>query len=87
MFLPWLTLIVALAIVLVLAGYLIAVAWALLQAKGNVARLGDGLEAIAGHTEPLTERITTIDGALRDVATGFAAVERHLGGAAGAFEQ
>lgn len=85
MILYWLTLAVALAIVLVLAGYLIAIAWALFQAKRNVARLADGLEAIAAQVAPAGERITTIDGALGQLVADITAVDQHLGGAATAF--
>lgn len=83
----WLTLAVIAAIVLALAGYLIATALALLQARNNVARLADGLEAVAGHTAPLADRVGTIDGALRQIAAEFGAVEANLTGAADAFER
>lgn len=85
MILYWATLAVVLAVVLVLAGYLIAIAWALVQAKRNVAALADGLEAIAGHTDPLEEKIGTIAGALNDLVDGFGDVDDHLAGAARAF--
>lgn len=75
----WLTLAVALAIILAVAGYLIAIARELARARGNVAKLADGLEAIAGHTDPLEERIGTIGGAVSRLADGFTEVDRHLG--------
>src|SRR5262245_9806076 len=52
-----LTLVTVAAVVLVLAGYLIAIAWALLDARRSVAAIADGLEAVAGHTSPLGEKL------------------------------
>ncbi|MBA3761217.1 MAG: hypothetical protein H0X07_11880, partial [Gemmatimonadales bacterium] len=51
-----LTLITVALVVLALAGYLIAIAWALLQAKRSVAAIADGLEAVVGTTQPLPEK-------------------------------
>jgi hypothetical protein len=87
MILYWLTLAVVAAVVLALAGYLIAIAWALIQAKRNVAGLADGLEAIAGHTAPLGEKVDAIGGALTTLVEGFGAVDRNLEGAAEAFQR
>lgn len=85
MILYWLTLAVAAVIVLVLAGYLIGIAVQLVRARRHVADLADGLEAIADHTEGLEERVESIGGALETAAEEFAAVDRHLGGAAEVF--
>ncbi len=87
MILYWLTLGVVAAIVVVLVVYLVAIAIALNNARKNVAALADGLETVAGHTEPLAERIGTIDQALDGTRLGFEAAERHLGGAAEAFQK
>lgn len=84
MLLYWFTLGGVLAIILALAGYLIAIAWALARARANVARLADGLEAIAGHTDPLEEKLGTIGSAVGRVADGFGEVDRHLGEVASA---
>ncbi len=45
-----LTLITVALVVLALAGYLIAIAWALLDTRKSVAAIADGLEAVRGHT-------------------------------------
>lgn len=86
MLLVWLTLVVVAVIVLALAGHLIAIAWALIGARRNVARLADGLEAVAEHTAVLEDRVTAVDGALRRVDYHFAAVDEHLVAAARVFE-
>ena len=59
-----LTLITVALVVLALAGYLIAIAWALLDTRKSVAAIADGLEAVRDHTAPLPEKLTTINGAL-----------------------
>lgn len=87
MILYWLTLAVVAAVVLALAGYLIAIAWALIQAKRNVAALADGLEAIAGHTAPLEEKVVTIAGTLGALVEGFGKVDDNLASAAEAFQR
>ena len=81
-----LTLITVALVVLALAGYLIAIAWALMNAKRSVAAIADGLEAVAGHTQPLPERLTTINGALSQLLTGLQAADRHLGRVATVFK-
>ena len=81
-----LTLITVALVVLVLAGYLIAIAWALVNAKRSVAAIADGLEAVAGHTQPLPERLTTINGALSQLLIGLQAADRHLGRVATVFK-
>jgi len=82
----WITLVVIAAVVLVLVGYLIAIAAALASARSNVRKIADGLEAIADHTEPLEDRIGTIGGAVGRLVEGFAAVDADLARAAQAFE-
>ena len=81
-----LTLITVALVVLALAGYLIAIAWALVNAKRSVAAIADGLEAVAGHTQPLPERLTTINGALSQLLTGLQAADRHLARVATVFK-
>lgn len=85
MILYWLTLAVLLLVVLVVAGYLIAIAVALLKAKRNVARLADGFEAVVDHTVPLEDRIGTIAAVLGGIDDDFHAADRHLSRAAEAF--
>lgn len=85
MLIAYLTVAVAGAIVLVLAGYLMAIAWALARAQRNVARLADGLEAVARATDPLADRIGTVAGVLTDLDSTFAETDRNLGSAVDAF--
>jgi len=80
-----LTLITVALVVIALVGYLIAIAWALLQTKRSVAAIADGLEAVVGHTAPLPEKLTTINGALGQLLNVLRAADRHLGRAATVF--
>lgn len=73
-----LTLITVALVVLALAGYLIAIAWALLDTRRSVAAIADGLEAVASHTAPLPEKLTTINGALGALLGGLQAADRHV---------
>ena len=81
-----LTLITVGLVVLALAGYLIAIAWALVHARRSIKAIADGLEAVAGHTRPLPEKLTTINGALSQLLTGLQAADRHLGRVATVFK-
>lgn len=81
-----LTLITVGLVVLALAGYLIAIAWALTSARKSVAAIADGLEAVRGHTEPLPEKLTTINGALSQLLDGLGAADGHLGRTAVVFK-
>ena len=81
-----LTLITTALVVIALAGYLIAITWALMKAKANVKAIADGLEAVAGHTQPLPEKLTTINGALTQLLAGLQAADRHLGRVATVFK-
>ena len=81
-----LTLITVAVVVVVLAGYLIAIAWSLVQTRKSVAAIADGLEAVAGHTRPLPEKLTTINGALTQLLAGLQAADRHLGRVATVFK-
>jgi len=84
MLLP-LTLITLALVVLALAGYLIAIAWALLDTRRSVAAIADGLEAVRDHTGPLPEKLTTINGALGALLGGLETANRHLERTAGVF--
>jgi hypothetical protein len=50
-----------------------------------VAAIADGLEAVRGHTAPLPEKLTTINGALGALLGGLEAADRHVGRAATVF--
>jgi len=84
MLLP-LTLITVALVVVVLAGYLIAIAWALLDTRRSVAAIADGLEAVAGHTRPLGETLSRINGALGALHGGLESADGHLTRAARVF--
>lgn len=77
-----LTLLATLLVVAALAGYLIAVVVALRKADATVKAIADGLEAVAGHTGPLEEKLTIINGALSALHRGLASADSHLGRAA-----
>ena len=81
-----LTLITVALVVVALAGYLIAIVWQLIAARRSIAAIADGLEAVAGHTAPLPEKLTTINGALVQLLTGLQTADRHLGRAATVFK-
>ena len=80
-----LTLITVALVVVALAGYLIAIARALLDTRRSVAAIADGLEAVRDHTGPLPEKLTTINGALGALLGGLEAAGRHTGRSAGVF--
>lgn len=81
-----LTLVTVALVVVALAGYLIAIAWTLMQTKRNIAAIADGLEVVAGHTQPLPDKLTTINDALSQLLTGLLAADRHLGRVATVFK-
>lgn len=80
-----LTLVTVATVVLVLAGYLIAIAWALLDTRRSVAAIADGLELVQGHTTPLPQKLTTINGALGALLGGLESADRQVGRAARVF--
>ena len=81
-----LTLITVALVVLALAGYLIPIAWSLVQTRKSVTAIADGLEAVAGHTRPLPEKLTTINDAVTQLLAGLQAADRHLGRVATVFK-
>ncbi|MEO7366557.1 MAG: hypothetical protein ABIZ36_01285 [Gemmatimonadaceae bacterium] len=81
-----LTLITVALVVVALAGYLIAIAWALNSARKSVAAIADGLEAVAGHTNPLPEKLTIINNALTALLGGLKVADGNLGRAATVFK-
>lgn len=78
MILYWLTMGVVAAVVLALAGYLIAIASALWAARRNVAELADELERIAEHTAPLAGEVEQVAAALERIEDGFADADGRL---------
>lgn len=86
MLLYWLTLTLVAAVIVVLAGYLIAIAVQLWRTRRNVARLADALEEVGERTAPLPEKVGAVAGALGRIDEGFGGVERHLVGVADLLE-
>lgn len=80
-----LTLITVTLVVLALAGYLIAIAWALNDARKSVRAIADGLEAVQGHTAPLREKLTAINGGLGALLGDLQSADGHLARAAKVF--
>ncbi len=80
-----LTLIIVALVVLALAGFLALVAVSLRSARRSLTTIADGLEAVAGHTAPLEQKLVTINGALSALAGGLDAADANLGRAARAF--
>ncbi len=85
MLLYWLTLAVTAAVILVLAGYLVAIAYMLVRARRNVARIADALEEIAELTDPLEGGVGAVAGALETMEESFASVDSRMDDAARAF--
>lgn len=73
-----LTLVLVAVVVLGLASHLIAVAWALTDARRSVTRIADALERVAGQTEPLERKLVTINGALGALDGGLDAARLHV---------
>ena len=82
-----LTLIIVALVVVALAGFLVLVMLALLDARRSVSAIADALEAVAGHTTPLEQKLVTINGALSALAGGLVVADQHLGRSARAFKR
>jgi hypothetical protein len=80
-----LTILLSALVVLALAGYLSATAWALIAARNEVRRVADGLELVVGHTAPLNGTMSTINAALVELLGGLQAASGHLRRAAHVF--
>ncbi len=76
--LTYITLAVVLIVVLALVGYLVGIIIALRNAGRNLEQLAGGLDAIVKHTEPLPEKLGTINGALGQLLSGLLSVNGHL---------
>ena len=81
-FLTTWTLALAAVIVLVVAVYLIAVAWYLYKAGGhsgsNLARLVGGLKAVRDNVQPLDQHMTALGGGLTALRSELLAVDNSL---------
>ncbi len=72
------TLLVLLIIVLALVIYLLRIIAALHRSTRHLQHLADGLDAVAQDTQPLREKLSTIQQALGEILAGLQAVEAHL---------
>lgn len=80
-----LTLVITFLVVVALAGFLAMVVVSLVAARKSLTAIADALEAVAGRTTPLEQKLVTINGALSALAGGLDAADSHLGRAARAF--
>lgn len=78
--LAWLTSLVVVAVVIVVASYLVAIAAALIRANRNLAALGGGLRAIRDNTAPLAQDLGAINSAALTLRDRLATVDEHLRG-------
>lgn len=76
--LTYVTLILVLVVVLALVVYLLLIIRALRGANENLNQLAGGLGQIMGDTEPLPQKLETINGALGQLLQGLLAANRHL---------
>ena len=81
----WITFILAIVVVLVLAVTLIStLAW-LITGRRAAAQLASGLETVGQQTATVPEQLPAINGAMVQLRDGLQSVDGHLGGAASAF--
>ena len=76
------TLVVVLIVVLALVVYLLGIIVALRGAGRNLYQLAGGLDAVAKDTQPLPQKLTTINGALGQLLVNLVSAEGHLGAVA-----
>ena len=69
---------VVLIVVLALVYYLVSIIIALRGASRNLYQLAGGLDAIVKDTQPLPEKMGTINGALGQLLSGLVSVDGHL---------
>lgn len=76
--LTYITLATVLIVVLALVVYLLGIIIALRRASQNLSQLAGGLDQVVQNTEPLADKLTTINEALGQVLNGLVAVDGHL---------
>ncbi len=74
----YISLAIVVVVVLALVFYLLGIIMALRRASQNLQQLAGGLDAIVKDTQPLPEKMTTINGALQQLLTGLLAVNSDL---------
>ena len=72
------TLVVVALVVLVLVAYLVGIIIALAGAHRSLAQLAGGLIAIRDHTQPLGDKVGTINGGLGALLRGLLGVNEDL---------
>lgn len=75
--LTWITIVLAVVYVLVLAATLLLVLFYLLRAARIAEQLATGLETVDRQTARVPEYLTTINGALGRLLTGLRSVDGH----------
>lgn len=81
--LTWITLVGTLAVVVVLATYLVLVAVALIRADRNLSALIEGLKAVRDNTGPLEHDLAAINDATVTLHDRLKAIDGHLVGIIG----
>jgi len=76
--LTYISLAIVLVVVLALVVYLLGIIMALRNANRNLYQLADGLDAIVKDTQPLPDKLSTINGALGQLLDGLLEVDGHL---------
>ena len=76
--LGYITAVVVLIVVVALVVYLLLIIKALRAASSNLYELAGGLDQIVKDTQPLPEKLTTINGALGQLLDGLLAVNGNL---------
>ncbi len=84
-FLTQATLVATALVVLVLVFYLTGILIALIRAGNRLAAIAAGLQQVAGHTQPLGDRVGTINNALGELHTGLRSIDQELVGIARVF--
>ena len=74
----YISLAVVFIVVLVLVVYLLGIIIALRRANRNLYQLAGGLDAIVKDTQPLPDKLSTINGALGQLLAGLLAVDGDL---------
>ncbi len=85
MVLFYISLAVVLIVVVVLVVYLLGIIIALRHASRNLYQLAGGLDAIVKDTQPLPEKMQTINGTLSQLLAGLVAVDGDLAAVAKLF--
>lgn len=78
----WLTIVALAVVIVVIAGYLLAIIASLRRAARDLWQLAEGLEAVEANTRPLAQHLSAINGAAGQVLGGLKQADEHLQGVA-----